>query len=304
MLDIIITHYKEPFEVGEKLLTMIGLQRCIDFEQIRVLIVHDGTPEFDSKLFEHMPYQVEQVAIEHGGVSKARNAGIDHATGKWIMFCDFDDSFASIFSLREVMNVLSTDDYDMLWSRILAEDYVEGKQLLYYVPDKQRFVFCHGKVYRTEFLKESGIRFREELVFNEDSCFNACMTNSGREDEASYGHFRRNLIVTGEYEGTEDKRLFGMVTRTTYDAYYMVMGKRNSMQMRRRILDEFGPWIADRIEMFGKVDDDELDEIRDIARIELLEPGEVVHDSHEQIRNWVNGVVKVVHGTDVDAKAR
>ena len=130
------------------------------------------------------------------------------------------------------------------------------------------------------------------------------MTNSGREDEASYGHFRRNLIVTGEYEGTEDKRLFGMVTRTTYDAYYMVMGKRNSMQMRRRILDEFGPWIADRIEMFGKVDDDELDEIRDIARIELLEPGEVVHDSHEQIRNWVNGVVKVVHGTDVDAKAR
>ena len=321
MLDIIITHYKEPFEVGEKLLTMIGMQRCIDFEQIRVLIVHDGTPEFDSKLFEHLPYTVEQITIDHGGVSKARKAGIDHATGKWIMFCDFDDSFASIFSLREIMNVLDTDFYDMLWSRILAEDYVSGKQLLYYVPDKQRFVFCHGKVYRRQFLKESGIRFREELVFNEDSCFNACIiahtphtrigeinskmpiycwirrqssvTNSGREDEASYGHFRRNLIVTGEYEGTDDERLFGMVTRTVYDAYYMVLGKRNSMQMRRRILDEFTPWIAERIDLFGKVDDKTLDEIRDISRMELIEPDEIIPDEHERIETWVKSIVRV-----------
>lgn len=321
MLDIIITHYKEPFEVGEKLFQIIALQRCVDFEQIRVMVIHDGTPAFPDENFSKLPYTVEQITIPHGGVSAARNAGIDHSTGRWIMFCDFDDSFASIFSLREIMNVLLTDDYDMLWSRILAEDYVDGKELLYFVPDKQRFVFCHGKVYRTAFLKESGIRFREELVFNEDSCFNAeiiahtphqrigeistklpiyswvrrqnSVTNSGREDEASYGHFRRNLIVTGEYEKSGDKRFCGMVTRSAYDTYYMVFGRRNSMQMRRRILDEFTPWIAERLDVFGKVDPKTLNEIRQIARAELIDPDEIVPDDHERVSKWVKSLVDI-----------
>ena len=325
MLDIVITHYKEPFEVGKKLFDIISLQQCVDFEQIRVVIVHDGTEAFPDGNFEAYPYQVEQIVIPHGGVSAARNAGIENAKGRWIMFCDFDDSFASIFSMREIMNLLDTDDYDMLWSRILAEDYVDGKQLLYYVPGKQRFVFCHGKVYRVQFLKESGIRFDERLVFNEDSCFNAVIiahtpyqrigeitspmpiycwvrrqnsvTNSGREDEATYGHFHRNLIVTGEYEKQNDERFYGMVTRTAYDAYYMVFGKRNSMQMRRRILDEFTPWISERIMAFGKVDDGTLDEIRTISRMELIDPGELVPDEHERVAKWLAQIVSIYRRT-------
>lgn len=321
MLDIVITHYKEPWEVGEKLFRMIGLQRCIDFEQIRVMVVNDGGQRLPEEKLAALPYPTEQIDIPHGGVSAARNAGIDHAEGKWIMFCDFDDNFASLFSLREIMNLLDTDEYDMLWTRILAEDYIGGKQKLYYVPTKQRFVFCHGKVYRTAFLKQEGIRFREELVFNEDSCFNAVIiahthhsrigevasqvpiycwirrensvTNSGREDEAAYGHFRRNLIVTGEYEGTGDIRYNGMVTRTAYDAYFMVMGKRNSMQMRRRIMDEFTPWIAERIDAYGKVEDGEIEEIRQIARIELTEPDEVIPDDFETVTKWITNLIYI-----------
>lgn len=321
MLDIVITHYKEPFEVGEKLFRIIALQRCVDFTKIRVMVVNDGGQRIPDECFSGLPYPVEQIDIPHAGVSAARNAGIDHATGKWIMFCDFDDSFASIFALREIMNVLGTDDYDMLWSRILAEDYVDGKQLLYYVPDKQRFVFCHGKVYRVAFLREKNVRFDERLVFNEDSCFNAVIiartphtrigeisskmpiyswvrrqnsvTNSGREDEASYGHFRRNFIVTGEYEGTGDPRYNGMVTRTVYDTYYMVMGRRNSMKMRRRMLDEFTPWIAERLDAFGKVSADMLDEIRRVSRYELIDPDEVVPDEHDRIDGWVRSLVDI-----------
>lgn len=321
MLDIIITHYKEPFEVGEKLFQIIALQRCIDFEQIRVMVVNDGGYRLPDEKLTGLPYQVEQIDIPHGGVSKARNKGIECATGKWIMFCDFDDSFAGIYALREIINTLNTDDFDMLWSRIIAEDYVDGKQLLYFSPDKQRFVFCHGKVYRTAFLRESGIRFRDELVFNEDSCFNAeiiaytphtrigqitsgfplycwvkrenSVTNSGRQDEASYGHFRRNLIVTGDYERNKDIRYYGMVTRTVYDVFYMIFGKRNSMQMRRRILDDFAPWIAERLDAFGRVTDDHLDEIREISRMELIEPDELIPDNHEDVSKWVNGIVDV-----------
>ena len=320
MLDIVITHYQEPWEVGEKLFQMIGLQRCIDFDSIRVVVVNDGGQRLPEEKLNSLPYPVEQIDIPHGGISAARNAGIDNAQNKWIMFCDFDDNFTSIYSLREYMNILGTNDHDMLWVKILAEDYVDGKNLLYFVPDKQRFVFCHGKLYLVEFLRKQNIRFDERLVFNEDSCFNALIiahtpnsrigeitskvplyswirrqssvTNSGREDEAAYGHFRRNMIVTGEYEGTGDDRYYGMVTRTVYDTYYMVFGKRNSMAMRRKIVDEFSPWIAERIEAFGKVDDEILRQIREIARMELIEPDEVVPDSHEMVEQWARSLAQ------------
>ena len=321
MLDIVITHYKEAFEVGKKLFQSLALQRCIDFQDIHVTVVNDGGHRIPDECFDDFPYPVKQIDIEHGGVSKARNTGIDNAKEPWIMFCDFDDSFASIFSVREILNVLNTEAYDMLWSRIIAEDYVDGKQLLYFVPDKQRFVFCHGKVYRTAFLREKNIRFDETLVFNEDSCFNAVIvartpytrigelnsnipiycwirrissvTNSGREDEAAYGHFRRNLIVTKEYEDIDDYRVYGMVTRTVYDAYYMVFGHRNSAQFKRRMVDEFTPWIAERMDLFGNVSESDLEEIRQISRLELTDPEEDIPDDINTVTKWFKSLVDI-----------
>lgn len=323
LLDIIVTHYKEDWSVGKKLFDMIGLQRCIDFNQIRVTIVNDGGNSIDPKHLSDYPYDIRQVNIEHEGISAARNAGIKAAEGTWVMFCDFDDNFASIFSLREYLNVLDTDKVDMLWCRILAEDYLDGKHLLYFVPDKQRYVFCHGKVYRREFLIDSNIHFDTDLVFNEDSCFNAVIiarthysrigeirspfplytwirrensvTNSGRTDEASYGHFKRNLKVTAEYENG-DERYEGMVTRTVYDTYFMVFGKRNSMKMRRRILDEFTPWIAERYRAFGKVSPEIFKQLREVSRSELIEPDEVVPDDPVTVSKWVNGLVEIYEG--------
>ena len=320
-LDIVVTHYNEEWKIGKKIFDMIGLQRCIDFNNIKVLVVNDGGSRLPDYELSSYDYAIEQIDIPHGGVSMARNAGIDHSTSDWIMFCDFDDCFASLYSLREFINSIQNDKYDMLWTGLIAEDYLENKELLYYVPDKQRFVFCHGKVYRTAFLRESGIRFDPSLVFNEDSCFNAVIiartsykrigeikseiplyvwirrdssvTNSGRTDEATYGHFRRNLIVTGEYENSGDDRYAGMVTRTAYDAYYMVFGKRNSMQMRRRIVDEFAPWIAERLDEFGNVSHTELNEIRDVSRSELIEPDELVPDSHVDVSKWVHCIAEI-----------
>lgn len=320
MLDIVITHYKEAWEIGEKMFRMIGLQRCINFGDISVTVINDGGQRLPEDQLATLPYPVRQIDIPHGGISAARNAGIDNATGEWIMFCDFDDTFASVYSLREIMNVLHGDRYDMLWCKILAEDYINGHEQIYYVPDKQRFVFCHGKVYRTAFLREANIRFDEELVFNEDSCFNAVIiartyfscigeirspmplyvwcrreqsvTNSGRQDEATYGHFRRNLKVVAEYEGTGDDRYDGMVTRTAYDAYYMVHSKRNSMEMRRKIQEEFTPWIAERVNAFGNVSNELLKEIRKVARMELVEPDDVIPDSFRQVAQWVGKIAE------------
>ena len=318
-LDIIIPHYNEPWEIGEKLFQIMNLQRGVDFSDFRVLLIHDGTDPFPDEMFSGLRYKVEQIRIPHGGVSAARNAGIDRATAPWIMFCDFDDTFAGLYAIRDILTALPKDGFDVLWTQMVAEDLIDGHESIYFTPEKQTWVFTHGKVYRRQFLLDTGIRFNEQLKFNEDSEFNAriiartdfrrtgqirtqspvyiwirresSVTNSGREDEAAYGHFRRNFTVTEEnriYRSRED--FCGMVTRTVWDTWFMLFGSRISVKMKRQILEEFTPWIRERREAFCQVTPEILQQIREISRLELLDQDEQVHDEPGLVMAWVNEI--------------
>ena len=326
MLDIIITHYKEPWEVCRKLFWMIDLQRMVDWEQITVTVVNDGGFRLPEERLAELHYPVHQLDIPHGGISAARNAGMENAKGEWIMYCDCDDTYENIYALRDIQNILSKEAeerFDMLWCKCTAEDNIKNTDLLYVIPEKQVFVFCHGKIYRRRFLMDEGIRFDTSLTFNEDSHFNAVIiartphtrigqvrthapayswirrgnsvtTREGVDDEAELNQFHRNLMVTEEnrlHRGYEN--YCGMVTRTAYDVYYMMYGKRLTMRGKRRIYDEFAPWIRERRTAFGQVPPEILDQIREISRMELLEPGEIVPDSHETVAEWVRKTVEV-----------
>lgn len=318
MLDIIIAHYKEPWETGRKLFQMIGLQRDADMSRVTVTVVNDGGMRLPEEELERLPYPVRQIDIPHGGISKARNTGMDCTEQPFIMFCDFDDTFANIYALRDILSVLPCD-FDMLWTQLLVEDCIDGKDLIYPTPERQRFVFIHGKVYRRQFLVEQGIRFNEKMTFQEDSLFNATITartdykrigqiktpsfayvwirrqnsvtNSGRDDEAEYWHFRRNLDVTDENRGVAEKYA-GMVTRTAYDAYFMCKGRRISDQMKRRVLAEFKPWIVPRMDVFGKVTDEILRQLIDVSRYELLDKDEYFPDGPDDVKKWIDEITR------------
>lgn len=315
MLDIVITHYKESWSVGKPLFDLLALQRGVDFGSFRVLLVNDG---FENKLpdnlFANYPYEVKQICIPHKGVSAARNAGLDNSTEDWIMFCDFDDTFYGLYSLRDIITVLPAD-FDMLWGQLLVEDFTKEKEELYITPDVRKFVFIHAKVYRRQFLVESGIRFDEEMPFQEDSLFNATIiarvdhtrigeikthaplyvwvrrpnsvTNSGREDEAIFGHFIRNLKVTEENRLHRDHESYcGMVTRTAYDTFYMVLSSEATLPLKSKILELFIPWIRERRDAYGKVPEETMLKIRAISRMELYR--KPVKDDPVDVYNWLN----------------
>lgn len=320
MLDIIIPHYTEPWEVGEKLFSILALQQGIDFSAFRVLVVNDGEENrLPDECFAHLPYEVEQISIPHKGVSAARNSGIDHATAPWLMFCDFDDTFAHVYALRDILSILPADGYDMLHSRMIVEDRTEGKDLLTFSPESQRFVFTHGKVYRTAFLDEQGIRFDETMRFQEDSLFNATViartsykrigeiksvsplyvwirrpasvTNSGRDDEAMYSHFIRNLKATEENRKNRGYDCYcGMVTRTAWDAYYMLNCKPGSAETKQKIREIFIPWIRARRSAFCQVSDEMLAKIIAVARTELRE--NPIPDDKATVTNWLDELMK------------
>ena len=319
MLDIVITHYREPWEICRRQFLMLDMQRRVDWKEIRVTIINDGgyrLPEEELKAlrFRWKAKDFTAVDLPHGGISRARNAGIDLGTEPWIMFCDCDDSFSNIYALEDIMNVIRSpgaDRYDMLWTKCYQED-ADGS--IGMVPQFKTFVFCHGKAYRRKFLLDEGIRFPEDLPMNEDSCFNnviiartqkvaeirshapvyswlrrtgSVTTRPEAVDLGAVCQVRRNMIVTEENRLHREAEYPSMVTRAAYDVFYMIHGKRISGSCKQEILAMFVPWMKERADQFGKVPEDILDKIRDVSRCELLEADEQVQDSHETVWEWV-----------------
>lgn len=171
-LDIIVTHYQEPWETGRKLFDSIGIQECVDFDDINVILVNDGEGhELPEWCFKDYPFSIHQMSIPKGGVSKARNAGLDASTADWVMFCDFDDCFSSIFALYTIFCAMNEDKYDTLWSSF-TEETKDPQGNIVLVAHEHDYVFIHGKAHRRQYLVENGIRFHEKLTIHEDVFFN------------------------------------------------------------------------------------------------------------------------------------
>ncbi|MBA5763774.1 glycosyltransferase [Vibrio sp. 404] len=150
-------------------------------KDIELVLVDDGSKNGPS-------YHIESSAIrlirkENGGVSSARNFGIEHAKGDYILFLDSDDSYESgIFTyLDEVFASDSRLNSILLSFRKLrdgavdqvlnAEQNVTGREALSQFLTKNIRLHICGLVVSRSCLNEHNLRFDEALHFSEDVLF-------------------------------------------------------------------------------------------------------------------------------------
>lgn len=133
--------------------------------------------------FESDDKRVIAVDKENGGVSSARNKGIDIARGEWIVFVDPDDRLAPYYlqSLYEsVVNsssVLGIGGFNQLYAKTgTKKDYsldIEGAD----IPIAEAYEHFPSlnvpwnKIYKREYLIKTGIRFPEGITYLEDEHF-------------------------------------------------------------------------------------------------------------------------------------
>lgn len=168
LLDLYITHWTESWEIVEPGIRMLGLQRNVDWSQIRVTIVHDGSEKFPESYFEGYPFRVRQEELSHRGIAGVRNWCIDDAEAEWIKWNDCDDMFYGVYAVSDLTHAMGiAQGCDLLWFDVRAA-LLDGRVFLKTDRDP---VLIHGKAFRTSFLREHGIRFQEELTWCEDSAF-------------------------------------------------------------------------------------------------------------------------------------
>lgn len=215
ILDIIITHYKEPWYDGRKMFEMLRLQRGVREGDFRVILVQDGKDDHLDldRIMKVYPFVNTVAQIDHSGVSAARNAGLQLAEAEWVMFCDFDDMLYACDSMNRILTSLAQagDKADLVWAPFWIEMYTRDTCKWYKKLKEWNSIFIHGKIYRREFLLEKGIWFSEELTYSEDAMFNALVTmecelsRSARMPEPVYVWCYRPESLSN-YTGGEAKR--------------------------------------------------------------------------------------------------
>ncbi|MBR5694878.1 MAG: glycosyltransferase family 2 protein [Paludibacteraceae bacterium] len=176
---VIIPHYNIPDL----------LMRCLGSipvrEEIQVIVVDDCSPDASTYRERYpelsRPYLEYYQTPQGGSAGRARNLGLGHAMGKWILFMDADDLFEDnlygllednmeedadivFFSHRSVMSDDLSQPADRNFYQYLFDDYKESGS-----SDKLRYDFYSlwGKVFNRAFVERNNIRCSETMYSND-----------------------------------------------------------------------------------------------------------------------------------------
>lgn len=188
IISIIIPIYNPPLDKLSKCLSSVLSQ---DYCNIEILLVDDGSDENTRNYireFEQKDNRIIAIFQENSGVSAARNCGLHHASGSYILFVDSDDyvsedicsylyrilidsdSDISICSCVHLGLLKNIKDYVELTKIVNNKKAIENLAYNRFVYDELETTAVWGKLYKREVIED--ILFNESLIFAEDYIFN------------------------------------------------------------------------------------------------------------------------------------
>lgn len=194
------------------------LDRCVEsivgqtYKNLEIILVDDGSPDNCPAMCDAWAEKDSRIRVihkENGGVSSARNAALDIATGDYIGFVDSDDWIEPEMYSSLIQKISESGKNIALCSyyavEISGERYecrcVVDKEVL----DKDdyfRFIVLGGdggyiwnRLYDADILKE--VRFDEDIWYSEDLLFNfkTAQKSNGAAvlDKAEYNYVQKRI---------------------------------------------------------------------------------------------------------------
>lgn len=165
------------------------LSKCIDsilaqtFKDWELLLIDDGSPDDSGKVCDEYVLKDSRIRVfhkENGGVSSARNLGLEDSKGEFVMFVDSDD-WLSTDCLQVCVDTIKNDDLDALQFGFISVNGnteiprvkvptlpLTGEE---YIKSNSFNVCVGGGVYKRDIIEENKLRFPKELKLAEDQIF-------------------------------------------------------------------------------------------------------------------------------------
>lgn len=156
------------------------LNQDISKENYEILCVNDGSPDNSAEIAKQIAKSNTNIRVinrQNGGLSAARNTGIENAKGEYIFFVDSDDWIADN-CLGKISSILKAEEPDVLC--ICAANDIEGQPIrrMSYKgveamsgPQSMNYLYSSCapfQIVRKGHLDENDIRFYEG-IYHEDS---------------------------------------------------------------------------------------------------------------------------------------
>lgn len=185
LISIIIPVYNAG-KYLDKLLSDVTNQT---YQNLEIVVINDGSNDESPQILEDFSKKdarIKVISVKNGGVSKARNIGIDNANGKLIRFVDADDRvplnsteyLAEAFNKNielAIGNFIPIPRVPIFTGEEISEQVYNSTALIEKFagcPRTYYFGVLWNKMYVTDIIKRNGIRFRPQYEWCEDLLFN------------------------------------------------------------------------------------------------------------------------------------
>ncbi len=177
------------------------------------MLVDDGSTDRSSEICDQYAIKDPRIKVfhkENGGVSSARNVGLDNATGEWITFCDSDDFVYANWLENFVDNI--SEGIDLICQafecdKTLVETFKDKRifGLIYkgsvqdgllLLDEKKLLGYLWIKLFKRSIIESYKLRFNVQFNYWEDQefCFRyfSCIKNIICTDDVGYYYFIPN----------------------------------------------------------------------------------------------------------------
>lgn len=187
MLSIIIPVYNSEETIKNCITSVI--QQNVSNVEYEIVVIDDGSTDRTREILEQLKNEQTILKVYHipnGGVSHARNYGINHAKGEQIFFLDSDDCLEKN-CLKELMDSFEKNKADLVAAEIVDEKGTSlaaknwfktkgsfiatditsmGTNMMYI-----RMGSAVGKLYKKSIIIDNNIYFNNDIDLAEDSIF-------------------------------------------------------------------------------------------------------------------------------------
>ena len=184
--SVIIPVYNSENTIDRCLQSLLLQKR----DDVEIIVIDDGSKDKSAEILVKYAEDHDNVILisqENSGVSAARNAGIEKASGTYITFVDSDDFVSEdYFSALDQMGAQADDDFLMFASNTVGgkeadeselyrqlESLESGNRKMELLLSSRKIMSPWNKRFKREIIQKNNIRFIKELQTGED--FNFCL---------------------------------------------------------------------------------------------------------------------------------
>ena len=225
-VSIIIPVYNTPENLLRDCLNSAKNQTLKDIE---IICVDDGSTDGSGKILDEYEKNDPRFKVVHqknGGVSVARNKGMNLAKGEYIKFLDSDDMIDEI-AAEKSYSIAKEFDADMVRYSLMEEEKGKSKILQEHINIKHfkiinspsfhplRIVPIWGGIYKNKFLKDNNLKFFEKVLRGNDQLFNmTCIPKANKiifcpDKMYLYRYNNKSLIASVKVDKHKDTALLG-----------------------------------------------------------------------------------------------